>query len=206
MKYFSLFIFVLAIALTGCKTKSDMRREQDVERLRAELREVKGDRGEIENLNEDLKVELARMNNLLEERAQQSRTQVEELRAELNTLSQKVQAMEAKADSQAQLVAALQNSESNAKPAPAEKIKPSYELGKRYFDDGRYEEAVDILKIVARSKSKSDETKKAHFLLGEAHFANKEFASAALEFSDYKRLFPKDPQVPLAIYRQANAF
>ena len=57
-----------------------------------------------------------------------------------------------------------------------------------------------------RAKSKSEEGRKAQFLLAESYFMAKEYATAALEFGEFKKNFPKDKQVATATYRQANAF
>ncbi len=209
MRYFfstGLFTILILSTLGGCKTKSELRREQDLERVKAELKEVRGDRADVDNLGEEFKVEISRMNNLLEERAAQSRSQMDELRKEIASLNTKIQKLEGHIEAQE---AADREARNRATVAQAQAVasptKPTYELGKRFYDEGKYEDAIDVLKTVSKAK-KGDEAKKAHFLLGEALYANKEFASAALEYSDYKRLYPKDSLVPQAIYRQANAF
>jgi len=188
--------FLLVVALSGCKTKSEVRREQDVERLKMELRDVKTDRADIDGLSQELKVEISRMSNLVEERAVQQNRQLEDIRKELASLNNRITTIEQRA-------VAEENAE---KQRVAEKAKASFDLGKRYYDEGRYSEAVEVLKVVSRNKARTDEGKKAQFYLGESHFSNKEFASAVLEFSEFKKMYPKDPLVPQAIYRQANSF
>jgi TolA-binding protein len=201
------FSLLPVLLISGCKTKSEVRREQDVERLKAELKEVKGDRSDYDNLSEELKVELARMNNLLEERASQSRTQLDEVKKEIATLTGKLEKVESKLEATEAAEREARSRSSLPPPAPVqERVRPTYDLGKRLYDEGKFEEAIDILKVVAKTKGKGDEVKKSQFLLAEAYFSNKEFASAALEFSDFKRLYPKDTLIPQAIYRQANAF
>lgn len=201
------FLFLLVtFSLIGCKTKSELRREQELERVKAELKEVRGDRADVDNLGEELKVEISRMNNLLEERAAQHRSQMDDLRKEIAGLNTKITKLENQLEAQEAADREARNRVAQAQAqAVAEKPKASYELGKRFYDEGKYEDAIDVLKTVSKSK-KGEEAKKAQFLLGEALFANKEFASAALEYSDFKRLYPKDALVPQAIYRQANAF
>lgn len=211
MKRYSKFLFIATalVVLAGCKTKSELRREQDMERLKAELKEVRGDKADVENFGEELKVEVSRMNNLLEERAAQNRSQIDELKKEIAQLNTKLQTMENRMEAQEAAEREARNREkaqaAQAVAAAADRPKPSYELGKRYFDEGKYEDAIDILKVVTKSK-KGEEGKKAQFLLAESLYANKEFASAALEYSDFKRLYPKDTLIPTAIYKQANAF
>jgi peptidoglycan hydrolase CwlO-like protein len=68
-----LFILLSLIPLSSCKTKTDIRREQEVEKLKSELRDVKGDKADAENQVEELKLEIGRINNVVEERAQQNR-------------------------------------------------------------------------------------------------------------------------------------
>lgn len=203
----SWIITILVLStLAGCKTKSELRREQDLDRMKAELKEVRGERADVDNLGEEFKVEISRMNNLLEERAAQSRSQMDELRKEIAGLNTKISKLESHIEAQENADREARNRANVAQAqAVAAAPKPTYELGKKYYDDGKYEDAIDVLKTVSKGK-KGEEAKKAQFLLGEALYANKEFASAALEYSDYKRLYPKDSLVPQAIYRQANAF
>lgn len=204
MKRIIIAVIPSLFVLAGCKTKNEVRREQDVERLKQELSQVKGDRTDLDNISEELKVEIARMNNIVEERATQNRQALDDIKRDISQMSTKMQQLEGRIEAQE---AAEKESRSRAQqaPPPQERVKPSYEVGKRFYDEGRYEEAVDILKAI-KGKGRNDENKKVQYLLAEAYFSNKEFASAALEYSDYKRLYPKDSLVPQAIYRQANAF
>ena len=66
--------------------------------------------------------------------------------------------------------------------------------------------AIEIFRSVAKNKTKSEEGKKAAFFIAECQFASKDYASAVLEYSDFKKNHPKDSLLPNAIYRQANAF
>jgi TolA-binding protein len=195
-----LFILLSLIPLSSCKTKTDIRREQEVEKLKSELRDVKGDKADAENQVEELKLEIGRINNVVEERAQQNRAQMEELRREFNReiaqLSARIQANEQRAAQE----------ETVEKQKVQERSRASYENGRRLYDDGKYEDAIEVLKVVSRKGARTDEGKKSLFLLGESYYANKEFASAALEFSEFKKLYPKDNLIPQAIYRQAVCF
>lgn len=192
---FFLTVTVVVFSLLGCKTKSELRREQDLERLRQEVTAVRGSRADSEVLAEELRVEMSRLGNVVDEQAQLARKQNEELRQELAALSTRMQALEQRAVS-----------EEPKAPPPAVASAGGYEAGKRLFEDGRYEEAIEVLKGVAKGKGRGDDARKSLFLLAESYFAAKEFASAALEFSEYKKKYPKDSLVANAIYRQANAF
>lgn len=200
MRFLVLSIF--ALLLPGCVTKSDLRREQEVDQLKQELKDVRSEKSDVDALSEELKVEISRMSNLLEEREKAQRTQIEDVKKDISQLGNRMTALEARVAS----AAASEEKATAEKPKPVDKPKPTYELGKRYFDDGRAEDAIDVLKVVAKQRGRSDEGKKAQFLLAEAYFSNREFASAALEFSEFRKLYPKDPWVSNAIYRQATAF
>lgn len=201
----ALVVPVVLFFTTGCVTKSELRRDAEVEKLKAELREVKGDRANEDNAGEEFKVEISRMNNIVEERAAQNQRQLEEIKLQLAQMTTKMTALEQRLETVA-ASEANRSSQPREPVAPVERVKPTYELGKKFFDDKKYDEAIDVLKAVKSKAARPDDQKKAQFLLAESYFANKEYASAALEYSDYKRVYPKDPLVPQAIYRQANAF
>jgi TolA-binding protein len=42
--------------------------------------------------------------------------------------------------------------------------------------------------------------------LAESHFGKKDFASAALEYNEFRKKASKDPLVPQAIFQQAQSF
>jgi len=190
------WLLVLSLVVfSSCKTKSELRREAEVERLRQEVTQVKGNRADVEVLSEELRVEMSRIGNVVEEQGQMSRRQYEELKQQMEAMTTRVQALEQRAVSE---------------PAPQAPSAPTagpsgYEAGKKLFEDGRYEEAADVLRGAVKSR-KAEDARKAQFLLGESLFAGKDYASAALEFSEYRKKYPKDSLVPNAIYRQANAF
>jgi len=188
-------LILLSISLSGCKTKGDMRREQELAKLQQDVTQVKSEHADIDNLSEEFKIEISKTNNLIEERAQASKQQEDELRKELAALSSRIQALENRAVTE----------DSADKQRASEHVNATYDRGKKLFDDGRYAEAEEVFRAVTQQKSKED-AKKALYWLGEAFFADKEYASAALEFSEYKKAYPKDTLVPQAIYRQANCF
>lgn len=196
MKLSQSAVLLTAVLLTvsACKTKSELRREQELERLKQEVSQVRGTRADSEVLAEELRVEMSRLGNVVEEQAQLNRKQYEELRQEVTTMTARLQALEQKAVAE------------ETRPAAPEKPAPGgYEAGKKLFEEGQYEDAIEVLRPVAKNK-KGEEGRKSLFLLGESYFATKDYASAALEFSEYKKKYPKDSLVPNAIYRQANAF
>lgn len=194
------------LLLSACQTNKDIRRDQEVQKLRSELNQVRTDKGDVDNVAEELKMEIAKTNNLVEERAFQQKQLVEDLKREMANYVSRIAILEAKLQ---EMEAAERNQERDREQKRvAEKAKPpTYDQAKKLYDEGRYEEAIDIFKGVLRARSgKPEDAKKSQFFLGESFYASREYASAALEFSEFKKQYPKDTLVPLAIYRQANAF
>lgn len=180
----------------SCKTKSEIRREQEFERLKQEISESRGDRAEVDSSVDELKVEIAKLGNVIEEEAQGRRKDSDELRKELTALTARIQALEQKAVSEDQ----------SQKQMIQERSKATLENGRRLFDDGKYDEAIEIFKAVTKAQSRTEDGKKSQFLLAESYFASKDYASAALEFSEFRKTYSKDALVPNAIFRQASSF
>lgn len=171
--------------------------------LRKEVNAAKGTRADLEVSIEELRGEVARLGNVIEERAQFQNLQTEALRKDLDAsrkemeaLSSRVQALEQKPAVEPE----KQPPEPPAKPPAAD-----FDAGKRLFDSGKYSEAADVLKGVVK-KTPSVKDKKARFLLAESYFSSKQWALAALEFREYQKRYGNDPQVPKAIFRQAQSF
>jgi TolA-binding protein len=199
----SLIFFAILLLPLACKTKAEIRREQELERLKQDVAATRADRADTEVATEELKEEVGRLTAGLDERMQVQQKQFDELRKDMATLTTRIQALEQRAATDE--VNAKQAATAAA-AAAEERAKPTLENGKRLFDEGKYEEAADILRAVITKSHNRDEVKKAHFFLAESLFAGKDYASAALEFSDFQKNYPKDSQIPTAIYRQANAF
>lgn len=189
--FFACLVLLFSTLGASCKTKRDVRRDQEYEKIKADVREARGARADLEVISDEFRTELARLSTAVEEQAQAHRMQSEELRKEMAALSAKVQALE-----------------TASAPAPVKVQKaPSYETAKELYDGGHFEEAAEEARGVVRSKSKgSADSKKAQFLLAESYFAAKDFGAAALEFSEFKKAHSKDSNVPNAILRQAQSF
>lgn len=194
----SIALLVPLCILTSCKTKHEIQREQELERIKADVRTVRGTRADLEVVAEQLRTDIARMTNYVEEQTLYQRRQTEELRQEIGTLSSKLDTVERKLSS-------LENErsqESAQAGAPA-----SYDAALRLKDAGKSEDAIEMLRdIVSNRPTSSSETKKARFLLANLQFSAKNYASAALEFSQFRKDYPRDSRVPEAIYKQAQAF
>jgi len=180
---------------SSCKTKRDVRRDQEYERIKAEVREARGARADLDVISEEFRTELARLGTATEELSQLQRTQTEELRAQIATTNAKVQALE-------QQLAAAQ-----AAPPPKVQKPASYESAKEAYDAQNFEEAAEDARTVVRTRPKNTaEARKAQYLLAEALFAQRDFGAAALEFSEFKKTFPKDANASMATLRQAQCF
>lgn len=165
--------------------------------MKTDVREAKGEHADAEVMAEELKEELERLANLTEERFQKQQLSIDEIKKDVTALTARMQALEQRAVAE----------DAATKQAAEDRSKASYDNAKRLFDDGKYEDSAEMLKnVLKKDPPKSDDARKAHFLLAESFFAGKDYASAALEFSDYQKDYPKDALVPTAIYRQANAF
>ena len=191
-----LLLALVNFSVVSCLTKSEIRREQEFEKLKQEFTQTRGDRAEVDSTVDEIKVEIAKVGNVIEEEAQGRRKDSEEIRKELSALTARVQALEQRAVSE----------ELNQKQLAQEKPKASLDSGRKLFDDGKFDEAIDVFKSLVKSSPKSEDGKKAQFLLAESYYSSKDYASAALEFAEFRKAFPKDALVPNAIYRQATSF
>lgn len=203
-------IFILAffsLFFTSCKTKSEIRREQEIERLRGELRDSRGDqRTDSENTAEEFKVEIGKLNNLVEERAVQAKRQVDDLHEELKVMEQRIIGLEQKVNALTPSLNTVEKVREDEDSQDRERpLKNSMGNAKKLFDEGKYEEASEMFRVVAR-KSRGEDQKKAFFWVGESLFTNKDYANAALEFGEFRKNYPRDGLVPQAIFRQASSF
>lgn len=205
MKIFS-SILVLFLIL-GCKTRSEIKREQEFEQLKQDVQQAKGTKADLDTIQEDMKNDIIRLQNRVEELNNQNTLSVqnlkkenEQLRAEIVELKNRIDSNEKKELERAQL------KEKQAREAAQERSKASYENAKKLFEEGQYEEAEKLLKIILKEKSKTDEAKKSHYLLAETFFANHDYATAAIEYGEFKKKYPKDNLVVNCTYRQAQAF
>ncbi len=179
----------------SCKTKRDIRREQEYEKIKMDVRDAKTTRADFEVFSEEIRTEITRLGTAVEEQGQHQRNQNDEVRKEVAALAARMTALE-------QQVAAANTP---APPAPSKGQKVgSYESAKELFDEGSFEEAAEEAKAIA--KAKKPDSKKAQFLLAESYFAGKDFGAAALEFSEFKKGYPRDSNVPYATLRQAQSF
>jgi TolA-binding protein len=194
----SLLISLLALCLTlvGCKTKSEVRREQELEKVKQDVREAKMNRADLETVTDELRADLTRLSNNIEEQTELQKGQLDDLKKELLTVGTRIQALEQRAAAE----------DTAAKAAADSRSKQTLENGKRLYDEEKYDDAVDILKGVIANKPHTDDARHAQLLVADCYFASHDYASAALEYEKFKKDYPKDSMVPNATYRQAQSF
>ncbi len=192
MKIF--FGILILVSVVGCKTKSEIRREQEFERLKLDVRDARGTKADIETVSEDIRRDISRLGIQIEEQNQYLKNQDEEIRRDLSAISARLLALEQKA-----IV------EETAAKQQAERPK-NYETAKALFDEGHFDESIEMVRAMLKQKPKGEEAKKGRYLMAEAYFASKDYASAVLEYSEFKKLYPRDKSVPQATYSQAQAF
>lgn len=196
-----LILSIAVLFFSGCKSRSDVKRDQEMERLKAELNSVKGEKADISYVTDELKQDLLRLTNMVEENTQLAQRRHEETMKRDEERSKEAAALTGR-------IEMLENKEleSPSVKAESEKKIAKFEVGKKLFDNGKFIEALEIFKLIAHNRSRADDAKRAQFMVAECYFEIKDYASAALEYSEFKKSYPKDNQVPSAIYRQANAF
>jgi len=198
----SLFLALGLGGASGCKTKGDLRREQELERLKSDVREARGIKADLDTSVEDLKLEVARLSSSNSEQAAFYKNQIDGIKTEVLTLQTRLQALEQRAVAE-ELSLKAQKAEQAEKAA----LPRNYETGKKLFDEGKFDDSLLVLReVLENSKKNSEDAKKTQFLVGEVLFSSKDYASAALEFADFQKKYPADKRIPDALYRQAWAF
>ncbi len=182
-----------ALYFSGCNSKADVKREQELERIKSEVNASRTDKADLSATLDEMRTDLAQIHNSIEEQAQSRMRDSEETKKELMTLTARVQAME-------QRVVAEETQKRELKS------KASYDSVKRLYEDKKYDDAVEVAKEVLHANPKGDEAKKTQFLMAESYYASQDYASAALEFGEFKKAYPKDNLVPEATYQMAQAF
>lgn len=191
------FLILLLVFLSSCKTKSELRKEMELEKLRQENVQTRSDKVDIETMLDDFRVEMSKLSNSIEEASANQSRELESVRTDLAALKNRIVALEQHE--------ALEDQQKASSVRPPPEPSSPYLQGKRYFDEGNYEAAIETLQNVAK-QGKGEEARKSLFLMAEAYYSARDYATAAIEFGEYKKIYPKDSQVPLATYRQANAF
>lgn len=198
-----LFSMGLLLLTSGCKTRSELRREQEMEKIKQDVVAAKGQRADVEQTVEDLRTEVQRLATAIEEQAARSNAHQEELKKEIGTLTTRVQAIEQRAVDEEM---AQRKHAEDQRRQDEERKKAGFDTGKSLYDAEKYDEAVDVFKAVIRNKPKTEEARRSQFYLAESLFNSKDFPSSTVAFGEYIKLYPKDSLVPTAVLRQGQAF
>lgn len=161
---------VALLPLLSCKTRGDLRREEELKRLRAQIAD---ERSSSDADGQELKMEVSRLSGLIEELFQQNRA----LQNDLEAMNNRLKEMEA-----------AKSAPPPPPPAPKAVEKASYASGKALFDKGSFSEAIEVLESVLQSKPSLADKKNSLYLLAEAYFANKQYGQAAIEYSQFKKV------------------
>ena len=199
-----IFFLCLLVLFAGCQTKRDVRQEQELAKLKRELRNFRGQGADVDVNLEETKMELSRLANQLEERAQFQAMQFDKIQTDLAVINTRLQALEQNAVTGGNTPQAPSQPVTDSPPDSPEK-KTSYSQARKYFEAGKYRSAIAEIKSVI-SRLKPGQDRSSRFLLAESYYRLKDYRSAALEFAKFKKDYPRDSGVPKAIYLQANAF
>lgn len=77
-----------------------------------------------------------------------------------------------------------------------------YTEGEQLYQDGKYEDAIDLWKKVRESYQSPELTTKAELNIADAYFLNGDYIEAASGYENFHKLHPKHPQADFALYRQ----
>lgn len=160
--------------------------------------------------------------------------QIARVQARLNSIDQKVQALEGESGGAGQRINQLSESvaklssaiaalgeriESQAKESkPKEELKPAlkpkveidpvqlYTSAYEKFMAGRFDDSVADFRIYIQDFPKSDLADNAQYWIGESFFSQKKFEEAGNEFQKVVDLFPDGNKVPDAIYKKALSY
>jgi len=198
-----LLLGLLLLELTGCKTRSEIRREQEMEKIKQEVTTAKGQRADVETTVEELRTEVARLAAVLDEKESQLRGHDEEIKKELSTLATRVQAIEQRAVEEEM---AQKKYADEQRKAADDRAKSTFDQGKVLYDAEKFDEAAEVFRVVMKRSAGTADSRKASFYLGESLFSAKDYPAATIAFSEFIKGHPKDPQVSTATLRQGQAF
>lgn len=193
-KLLLLTIGMWLLANTGCKTIGDVRDEESSEsnNVSRALKDAETQRADLELVNEELKMEIARLGSRIEQGFQKQLLDRQELQQQIIDLNRRLASIEA-GRSKATL---------KAKPESV----GGYTLAKKLFGEKKYRQSISVLRQFLRTNPSKRDVKRSRFLLAETYFSNKDYGLSALEYSQYKENYPNDTLAPRATYRQAHCF
>ncbi len=85
-------------------------------------------------------------------------------------------------------------------------VEVRYEKGKEYYDEGKYDKAIEELKFVTFNAPGSEIGDDAQYYLAESHFELKEYVLAISEYERLSRVHPESPFLEEGEYKRALCF
>ena len=85
-------------------------------------------------------------------------------------------------------------------------VEVRYELGKEYYDRGKFHKAISELKFVTFNAPGSEIGDDAQFYLANSHFELKEYILAISEYERLMRIHPESPFLEVGEYKRALCF
>jgi Ca-activated chloride channel homolog len=76
-----------------------------------------------------------------------------------------------------------------------EKENATYNLGNSVYQQGRYDQALDLYERAAKNAKTNDDKADAHYNLGNTHYKKNEYQKAVDNYKESLRLRPKDPDL-----------
>ncbi len=191
--------FVSLVSICACTSKQDIRRDQDIERLKKELKELTGTRADTDTLAGEVREELSRTTSFFEGQIQAMRSEIEGLKKEISDIKTKPHEKSPEPAVTAQPV-------TEEKEVKSSEPVLNYAVGKKLFDSGKFLEAVDVFKKISTKKQNSEDKRRTKYYLAESLFQSKDYVNAALEFADFRKTYAKDSLASQALYRQVQCF
>lgn len=81
-----------------------------------------------------------------------------------------------------------------------------FERGMAFYDDGKYERAIEEFRFVTFNAPGSEYGDDAQLYLAECHFALREYILAVSEYERLQRMQPDSPLLPEAAFKRAESY
>lgn len=196
----------LLLGLSGClRTRAQMQEEApEAEQTRAVSAGVQEVQPQGSYAVDELKAEVARLNGKIDdlERAQKEPKKEDPAKEELiKKLETRIAELE---QAQMQMIEALkkmQQEPEKPKATPSELFRS----GKEAFREKDYQRSVDLFTAYLKTND-PNHPEEAAYLIGESHYAQKNYRGAIVDFSGFNEKFAKSRRVPASLYKIGQCF
>lgn len=159
---------------------------------------------------EEIKSELTRLSGKVEELDHTQRTQnANEIREYATRIDSRVAELEKNQVLIMTELKELKDKKEAEISAAKEAEQPAADLlrqGKKLMAAKKFEDAAEKFKIILTKNSKGKEAADAHFELGEAEYAQKNYKKAIVQYSKVQEASTKSPKIPMSLYKIALSF